>query len=94
VDLAAPLGSPVAAALPGRVSTAGWAGGYGYMVVVQHGNGFETRYAHLSSISVVAGQQIQRGQTVGLVGSTGRSTGPHLHYELRQNGRPLNPLTR
>jgi murein DD-endopeptidase MepM/ murein hydrolase activator NlpD len=92
VDLAAPLGSPVTAALPGRVSMAGWAGGYGNLVVVEHGNGLETRYAHLSSIRVVPGQQIRQGELVGLVGSTGHSTGPHLHYEIRQNGRPLNPL--
>jgi murein DD-endopeptidase MepM/ murein hydrolase activator NlpD len=92
VDLAAPQGSPVAAAMAGRVAVAGWSGGYGNLVVVDHGNGVETRYAHLSSIRVGVGQQLGQGQILGLVGSTGRSTGPHLHYELRQNGRPLNPL--
>lgn len=93
VDLAAPIGSPVQAAMAGRVSAAGWAGGYGLLVVVDHGGGLQTRYAHLSRIGVVAGQQIHQGDTVGLVGSTGHSTGPHLHYELRQDGRPLNPLS-
>jgi len=92
VDLAAPTGSPVTATQAGRVSSAGWAGGYGNLVVVQHGNGVETRYAHLSRIGVVAGQQVSQGQVLGLVGSTGHSTGPHLHYELRQYGRALNPL--
>lgn len=92
VDLAAPTGTPVAASMPGRVSSAGWASGYGMLVVVQHANGVETRYAHLSNIRVSAGQMVRQGETVGLVGSTGRSTGPHLHYEIRQNGRPLNPL--
>jgi murein DD-endopeptidase MepM/ murein hydrolase activator NlpD len=94
VDLAAPLGSPVTAALPGRVSRAGWSDGYGLLVVVQHGNGLETRYGHLSSIRVAPGQQVAQGQLVGLVGSTGHSTGPHLHYEIRRDGRALNPLAR
>jgi murein DD-endopeptidase MepM/ murein hydrolase activator NlpD len=94
VDLAAPLGSPVTAAMPGRVSKAGWSGGYGLLVVVQHGNGLETRYGHLSSIRVTPGQLVAQGQLVGLVGSTGRSTGPHLHYEIRRDGRALNPLAR
>jgi murein DD-endopeptidase MepM/ murein hydrolase activator NlpD len=94
VDLAAPLGTPVQASRPGRVISAGWSGGYGLLVVVDHGNGLQTRYAHLSRLGVVAGQQIGQGQTVGLVGSTGHSTGPHLHYEMRQDGRPLNPLGR
>jgi len=94
VDLAAPLGSPVTASLPGRVSKAGWSGGYGLLVVVQHGNGLESRYGHLSSIRVAPGQLVAQGQLVGLVGSTGHSTGPHLHYEIRRDGRALNPLAR
>lgn len=94
VDLAAPSGSPVGAAYAGRVASAQWFGGYGLMVVLDHGDGLQTRYAHLSRISVVPGQRVGQGQLVGLVGSTGHSTGPHLHYELRQNGRPMDPLGR
>jgi len=94
VDLAAPQGSPVTAALDGRVSVAGWAGNYGQLVVVDHPGGTQTRYAHLSRIAVVAGQSVRRGELVGLVGSTGRSTGPHLHFELRQDGRAVDPLAR
>lgn len=92
VDLAAPTGSPVAAAYAGRVSSANWRGGYGLMVVLDHGNGMQTRYAHLSRLTVRPGQQVRQGELVGLVGSTGHSTGPHLHYEVRRNGQPLNPL--
>jgi len=94
VDLAAPTGSPVAAAYAGRVTKAAWQGGYGLLVVVDHGNGLQTRYAHLSRLSVAPGQQVRQGELVGLVGSTGHSTGPHLHYELRRNGQPVNPLQR
>ena len=92
VDLAAPNGSPVVASADGVVSFANWNGGYGLLVAVRHGNGFETRFAHLSRILVRPGQQVSRGQVVGLVGSTGRSTGAHLHYEVRQNGRAIDPL--
>ena len=92
IDLAAAQGSPVTAAYDGRVSLANWAGSYGLLVIVEHANGMQTRYAHLSRISVAAGQQVQKGQIVGLVGSTGRSTGPHLHFELRQDGRPVDPI--
>jgi murein DD-endopeptidase MepM/ murein hydrolase activator NlpD len=92
VDLAAPIGSPVSAASGGHVSTAGWSGNYGLLVVVDHEGGLQTRYAHLSRISVMPGQRVLEGQLLGLVGSTGRSTGPHLHYELRQNGRAVNPI--
>jgi murein DD-endopeptidase MepM/ murein hydrolase activator NlpD len=70
---------------------AGWNGGYGKMVEVDHGNGFATRYAHLSAIDVEVGQSIRIGQIVGRVGSTGRSTGPHLHYETRVDGDPVDP---
>ena len=92
IDLAAPAGSPVAAAYDGRVLSADWAGSYGLLVVLDHGDGLQTRYAHLSRLMVASGQQVRQGDLIGLVGSTGRSTGPHLHYELRRNGIPVNPL--
>lgn len=92
VDLAAATGSPVATTGNGVVRFAGPAGNYGLLVVIDHGQGVESRYAHLSRLTVSIGQSVTRGQAVGLVGSTGRSTGPHLHYEVRANGRALNPL--
>jgi murein DD-endopeptidase MepM/ murein hydrolase activator NlpD len=91
VDLAARAGSPVVATADGTVSTAAWAGGYGLLVAVEHGRGRQTRYAHLSRLNVAAGQRVRQGDVIGFVGSTGRSTGPHLHYETRVNGRPINP---
>lgn len=94
VDLAAQAGSPIRATSDGLVASAGWSGNYGYMVVLDHGNGVETRYAHMSVISVEARQPVKQGDVVGLVGSTGRSTGPHLHYEVRIDGRATNPLHR
>jgi murein DD-endopeptidase MepM/ murein hydrolase activator NlpD len=75
----------------GVVTEAGWKGGYGNMVEVDHGNGLKTRYGHLSKIEVGIGDTLTRGQVIAFVGSTGRSTGPHLHYELRLNDRPINP---
>jgi len=92
VDLAAPSGSPVASPAAGVVTFANWNGGYGLLVVVDHGTGVQTRFGHLSRLLVSAGQRVDRGQLLGLVGSTGRSTGPHLHYEMRQNGRAVDPL--
>ncbi len=92
VDIAAPWGAPVQAAAPGTVVYAGWFGGYGKLVVVDHGGGLATLYGHLSSIAVSAGQRVRRGDVVGRVGSTGYSTGPHLHFEIRVNGRPVDPL--
>jgi murein DD-endopeptidase MepM/ murein hydrolase activator NlpD len=92
IDLAAPTGSPVVATSDGVVSAAGWAGGYGLRVALAHGGGLETRYAHLSQLAVRQGQRVTKGQLIGLVGSTGRSTGPHVHYELRQNGQAIDPL--
>lgn len=94
VDLAAPIGSPVSASMDGRVARAAWASGYGLLVTLEHAGGVETRYAHLSSIGVAPGQWVHRGEVIGLVGSTGHSTGPHLHYEVRQAGRAINPLPR
>lgn len=93
VDLAAPYGSPVVATGSGQISRAGWAGGYGILVSIAHGGAVETRYAHLSAIAVRPGQAVVKGQVIGYVGSTGRSTGPHLHYETRVSGQPTNPFS-
>lgn len=92
VDLAAPAGTPVQAFADGLVVQAGWAGGYGLLVAVAHRDGSQTRYAHLSRIAVNVGQSVGAGQMVGLVGSTGLSTGPHLHFERRVGGLAVNPL--
>lgn len=92
IDIGAPTGTPILAADTGYVASTGWMGGYGNYVIVNHGNGFETLYAHLSEIRVIAGQGVQQGHLIGLVGSTGRSTGPHLHFEIRQGGVKRNPL--
>jgi murein DD-endopeptidase MepM/ murein hydrolase activator NlpD len=93
VDLAAATGTPVTAPSPGVVVAAQWWGGYGLFVAVDHGKGVQTRYGHLSQLAVFPGQQVKMGQVLGYVGSTGNSTGPHLHYEMRLNGQPLDPLT-
>ncbi len=91
MDIDGERGDMVVAPANGTVTEAGWKGGYGQMIEVDHGNGLKTRYGHLSKIGVTAGDTIIRGQPMGLVGSTGRSTGPHLHYELRLNDKPINP---
>jgi murein DD-endopeptidase MepM/ murein hydrolase activator NlpD len=91
VDLQAPRGTPVHVTADGVVERAGWSASYGKLVVVDHGNGLETYYAHLSQLMVVAGQELRRGQVLGLSGGTGRATGPHLHYEVRLGGTPVNP---
>ena len=83
-DLAAPEGTPVVAAFSGRVEIAGWLGGYGLIVVISHGDTHETRYAHLSEVLVKSGQEVKQGSVIGLVGSTGMATGPHLHFEIWQ----------
>ncbi|MCA9799489.1 MAG: peptidoglycan DD-metalloendopeptidase family protein [Cyanobacteria bacterium HKST-UBA04] len=94
-DFGVRRGTPIKAADGGTVIHAGWQGGYGKTVIINHGNihgaNLTTLYAHMSSISVHQGQSVSRGQIVGLVGSTGLSTGPHLHFEVRQNGKPVNP---
>jgi murein DD-endopeptidase MepM/ murein hydrolase activator NlpD len=92
VDYAAPTGTPVRTVGDGRVRFAGWQGGYGKVVFVEHSNGQSTAYAHLSSIDVRVGQSLSKGDRLGAVGSTGASTGPHLHFEFRVNGRHQDPL--
>ncbi|WP_003544219.1 M23 family metallopeptidase [Desulfotomaculum nigrificans] len=92
VDLAGAYGAPIRAAQAGKVIRAGWYGGYGNCVDISHGNGVVTRYAHMSSIGVMVGQTVSKGQVIGRIGSTGRSTGPHLHFEVIVNGVPRNPL--
>lgn len=92
VDFAASPGTRVVAARSGRVTRAGWWGAYGYVVVIDHGDGSETRYAHLSSYAVAAGDVVRQGDTLGGVGSTGASTGPHLHFEIRLDGSAVDPL--
>jgi murein DD-endopeptidase MepM/ murein hydrolase activator NlpD len=92
IDIAAPIGTPIWAAAAGTVIHAGWLSGYGSLVVVDHGNGLATAYAHASAILVVLGQQVSQGETIALVGSTGHSTGPHLHFEVRINGVAVDPL--
>lgn|GEM_PF-6884287 len=94
VDLAAPIGSPIYAPSDGYVSAAQWNGGYGLFVALEHGGGMQTRYGHMSRISVASGQYVKAGTVLGYVGSTGNSTGPHLHYEVRLNGQAINPVGR
>jgi len=91
LDFRAGTGDPVRATANGKVVSSGWAGGYGRMVEIDHGNGLSTRYGHLSEINVKVGDQIRIGQVIGAVGSTGRSTGPHLHYETRIDGEAVDP---
>ena len=91
MDLAVPTGTPVCAALGGIVTTATYHSSYGYYVMVDHGNGLSTLYAHSSRLMVKLGQTVEAGTVVSLSGSTGRSTGPHLHFEVRVNGQRTNP---
>jgi murein DD-endopeptidase MepM/ murein hydrolase activator NlpD len=91
VDIAAPIGTPVHVTADGVVLQAGWHGGYGRCVVIDHGNNYQTLYGHLSRIDVMEGQEIRQGEVLGAVGSTGRSTGAHLHYEVRVASTPVNP---
>ena len=92
IDLAAPLATPIRATADGVVSSAAWSGGYGLMVAIKHGGRLETRYGHMSRLAVRPGERVTKNSIIGYVGSTGRSTGPHLHYEVLRNGRPVNPL--
>jgi murein DD-endopeptidase MepM/ murein hydrolase activator NlpD len=92
IDLGAAYGSPIAAAGAGTVIYAGWLGGYGNLTVIDHGGGLSTAYGHQSQIGVSVGQHVEQGQIIGNVGSTGHSTGPHLHFEVRVNGQAVDPL--
>lgn len=91
MDIDGDRGDLVVAPANGTITKAGWQGGYGNMVEIDHGNGITTRYGHLSKIDVEIGDQVTRGALIAFIGSTGRSTGPHLHYELRFNDKPINP---
>ncbi len=91
LDMRGDIGDPVRVTANGTVTTAGWNGGYGKMVEVDHGNGLTTRYGHLSEIDVRVGEKVRIGQVIGKIGSTGRSTGPHLHYETRIDDQAVDP---
>ena len=91
LDFRAPHGSPIFAAADGQVTFVGWKSGYGKTVEITHGNGMVTRYAHMSAFSAAVGRAVSAGDRIGAIGSTGRSTGPHLHFEVRVNGQPVNP---
>jgi murein DD-endopeptidase MepM/ murein hydrolase activator NlpD len=92
IDMAGPLGTPIMAAASGVVTKAQWLGGYGNLVEIDHGRGLSTRYGHLHTLDVREGDRVEQGQVVGTMGSTGRSTGVHLHYEIRVNGEAVNPM--
>jgi len=92
VDIANASGTPIQASASGKVVDTGWVGGYGLTVRIAHGNGVETFYAHLSRVVVQRGQEVRKGDLIAYMGSTGRSTGPHLHYEVRLGGRPIDPV--
>ena len=92
IDLASGIGSPVRAAADGQVESAGWEGGYGRAVRITHSDGTVTVYGHMSALLVDSGERVEAGQLIGREGNTGHSTGPHLHFEVRVNGTPINPL--
>ncbi|WP_174522240.1 M23 family metallopeptidase [Sphingobium amiense] len=92
IDIPGPIGTPIHATADGIVSRSGWASGYGNLVQISHGSGMETRYGHMSKLLVAENSYVKRGQIIGLMGSTGRSTGSHLHYEVRVDGAAINPL--
>ena len=92
IDIANDMGTPIVATADGVVEVAGWnSGGYGNMVDIDHGNGIWTRYGHAEAVAVSVGETVQKGQIIAYMGSTGFSTGPHVHYEVRINGQPVNP---
>lgn len=92
IDLSSPVGTPIYATADGVVSKASWFGGYGLYVSLEHGGNLQTRYGHMSRLNVAEGQRVNKGEIIGFVGSTGRSTGPHLHYEVRVHGEAVNPI--
>ena len=92
IDISSAVGQPIRSPADGIVVKAEWASGYGNVIYISHGYGYSTRYGHLSSFAVRPGARVKRGEVIGYVGSTGRSTGPHLHYEVRVNNNPVNPL--
>lgn len=92
IDISSAVGQPIRSPADGIVVKAEWANGYGNVIFISHGYGYSTRYGHLSSFATKPGQRVKRGDIIGYVGSTGRSTGPHLHYEVRVNNNPVNPL--
>ncbi len=92
IDLAGPVGTPIYATADGLVSKAEWFSSYGLYVSIEHGGELQTRYGHMSRLNVANGQRVRKGDIIGFIGSTGRSTGPHLHYEVRVNGEAVNPL--
>ena len=92
IDIANRIGTPIVAPARGTVVSAGWQNAYGNCIVIDHGNSITTRYAHMETTVVSEGQEVKRGQVIGTIGNTGRSTGPHLHYEIRVGGVPVNPM--
>jgi murein DD-endopeptidase MepM/ murein hydrolase activator NlpD len=92
IDIGAPTGTPILAAASGTILYCGWESGYGNLTVIDHGGNLATAYGHQSSIAVSCGQQVSQGQVIGYVGSTGHSTGPHLHFEVRLHGLPIDPV--
>lgn len=93
LDIPGPIGTPIYATADGTIGRAQWVSGYGKYVEVEHGNAIQTRYGHMSGLNVVSGQRVKQGDIIGFMGSTGRSTGSHLHYEVRIAGEPVNPMS-
>ncbi len=92
IDMAGPVGTPIYATADGLIERAGWVNGYGNFIEIEHGNQIETRYGHMSRLNVEQYQRVKKGDLIGYMGSTGRSTGSHLHYEVRINGEPVDPM--
>lgn len=92
IDMAGPIGTPIYATADGMIERAGWVSGYGNFIEIQHGNQIETRYGHMSRLNVEKFQRVKKGDLIGFMGSTGRSTGSHLHYEVRIAGEPVDPM--
>jgi len=93
IDIPGAIGTPIYATADGIIAKAEWFGGYGNFIQIAHGNSIETRYGHMSRLNVQAGDRVRKGQIIGFMGSTGRSTGSHLHYEVRIDGDAVNPLS-